>query len=110
MADALTLYRNNASRLTVTLKNLDTGAWVNNAPFVRCESLKRADGSMVAGQAFPVDLVYVTGSNGRYRAALAAALVVTEHEILKALITFDAGAGNVGEVEPDIVVRRRRAT
>lgn len=110
MAAALTLYRNNASRLKVTLKNLDTGAWINTALLVRCVSLKHADGSAVVGQAFPIDLGYVLGSNGEYRAALDETLVVTEHEILTALITYDADGANTGEVEPNIVVRRRRAT
>jgi hypothetical protein len=109
MSDGLLLYRNNSSRLQVKLKNADNGQWINNAT-VSLAYLKHQDDSAVLPQTFPTPLVYVTGSNGEYRCTLEDGLIVTEYEVLKSLIEFDAGAGMVGQVEPDIVVRKRRGT
>src|SRR3972149_1332507 len=72
-------------------KNVATGGYLNAATVL--VTLVDKNGSTVAGQAWPMTMVYVVASNGKYRATLVSTLGVSRGETCIAKISFDAGAG-----------------
>lgn len=59
-------------------------------------TVKDSAGNAVAGETFPVTLLYVSGSNGRYEAALDKALALVDGAAYTAEITVAAGGGVQG--------------
>jgi hypothetical protein len=85
------------------LKNLATGAYINNATVN--VTLTRDGGEQVAGQSWPTPLAYVNGSNGEYSCALTRTLVLTPPERIIATITADAGTNLYKTWQIRLVVR-----
>lgn len=73
------------------LRNTATGAYLNAATVTA--TLTDAAGVNLGGQSWPLAMVYVTGSNGIYRATLTYALQITARERVTATIAVNAGGG-----------------
>lgn len=76
----------------VGAKNAATGAHINSAT-VTAILVDANSGAQIAGQAWPMTLAYVAGSNGDYRGTVNDDIVVTKGQQVIARITFNGGAG-----------------
>ncbi len=73
MAEALYISNDNLLRVS-GLRDDSTGAYINTATVT--VTLKDSGGSPVSGQAWPLTLAHVTGTNGRYQGTLEETLVL----------------------------------
>ncbi len=72
-------------------KNAATGAFINNATVD--VTLVDKNGANVTGQVWPMNIPYVSGSNGDYRATLASTLTVIKGGEYTARVNFNGGLG-----------------
>lgn len=73
----------------VGLRDAVSGAYVNTASVKL--TVKYADGSLVAGESWPMTLVYVTGSDGVYRGILRDTLVLSPGTFVVAEVDANDG-------------------
>lgn len=105
--DVQTLYVGNDMLLEVAgLRDDVTGDYLNAATVT--VTLKTSAGVNVSGQAWPLALAYVTGSNGVYRATLIDTLSLTANSRYVATVIADAGDGKRAQWDLDFVCRMRR--
>ena len=91
MTSAHILFKDNDMVLEVSgLQNKITGAYLNAAAVA--VSLANAAGVAVTGETWPLALVYVTSSDGVYRATLEESLGIDKDAEYIATVTADAGA------------------
>lgn len=107
MSDVHILFEGNDMVLEVSaLRNEVTGAFLNNATV--SVSLSDSEGNPVDGNAWPLALEYVSGSDGIYRVTLADTLALTADARYLAELIADAGAGLRAKWVSDCVCRTRR--
>jgi hypothetical protein len=88
------IYLSNDNLLSVeNLKNAATGVFINDATVTA--TLKDSLGVSVAGQTWPLSLVFVSSSNGVYRGTLEDDLSLNEGEAYTAEINADAGSDQI---------------
>jgi hypothetical protein len=102
----ITLWNNNDH--LIELRNLQavTDGAYENAATVEMVALKDSAGADV-GAIWPLAMVYVTGSNGKYRATIPDTLALTVGSSYTATLTANAGAGKQGEWELSFRCRAR---
>lgn len=101
----LVLYPENDNLLEwQEMKNNATGAYVNNATV--SATLFDDTGAQVAGETWPKALAYVAGSNGLYRATLAAVLSVVAGRDYSARVVA-VGGGVTGVYTPPVLAVKR---
>jgi len=89
-------------------KDVVADTFINNATVT--VTLVDKDGTNVAGETWPLTMVFVGASNGVYRATLKDTLTVTLGEVLTAQISANGGAGLQGRWDLPIVVKERKFT
>jgi len=89
------------------LANEADGAAINNAT-VTC-TLKDSAGVNVAGQTWPLAMVYQVGSVGKYIGTLEDALSLADGAVFTAVIDADGGAGLKGHWEIPVKAKVRRS-
>jgi len=100
------IYDGSDTTIEVTeLRNGVTGEYLDAATVT--VTLKDADDVEVSGASWPLSMAYVTGSNGKYRANLPAALALTKRARYTAHVSADAGAGLTAEWETKVVCHQR---
>lgn len=62
----------------------------------------------VAGQTWPADMVYITGSNGDFFANVDDTITLPDSGVVQALLVVDNGADQHGELTSDIIIQVRR--
>lgn len=72
--------------------NAATGAFLNDAT-VTLTLLDAALETPIIGQTWPLELSYITASDGNYRGMIINGITVSENQILLAEVIVDAGAG-----------------
>jgi len=88
------------------LKNQQDGSYLNAAT-VTC-TLVNGNGTNVAGQTWPLALVFQAGSNGKYVGTLEDTLSLSEGQVYTARIDADGGAGLKGHWEIPLKAQVRR--
>src|SRR5258705_4441177 len=107
MSDVHILFDGNDMVLEVSeLMNEVTGAFLNSATVT--VSLADVNGNPVDGNAWPLALEYVAGSDGMYRVTLADTLGITPNARYAADLIADAGAGLRAQWQLDCVCRGGR--
>ena len=107
MAEHLELHPSNDMWLSITgMQDPANGIFLNTAS-VQVTLVDKTSLVPITGQSWPVMLMYVTGSNGDYRAVLSRALDVEVHQELRALCVIDNGAGFHAESSLPVVVAER---
>jgi hypothetical protein len=100
------IYIANDNVLELTgLQNSVSDAYQNSATVT--VTVTDSAGTDVVGETWPVTLVYVSGSNGDYRANLTDSLVLTDGSKYAATITADAGANGLATWTEDLIARTR---
>ncbi len=106
MAEAV--YIANDNLLVVDqLKNALSGTYINNAT-VTCTIVDSA-GSPVAGQTWPLAVVYQAGSNGQYVGVIEDTLTLSETTSYIAKVDADGGSGLKGHWEIPLKAKVRRS-
>lgn len=106
MSNVTVLYVGNDTVLEVKgLKNEMAGAFLNAATVQA--TLYDSAGASVAGQSWPLALVYVPSSDGTYRGTLPYGLSLTAGDRYTARITADAGTGLRAQFDIPCVARTR---
>ena len=105
--DVLTLYVGNDMILEVEgLTDEASGEVVNDAGVNA--TLYTLAGAEVAGQVWPIAMPYVAETSGIYRATLADTLALVPNQRYRARIVADAGPGQRGQWDIDVLAKSRR--
>lgn len=86
------------------LKNAITGAFENTATV---NARIQYQGVDIAGETWPIDLVYVTSSNGLYRGLLLHSLDMTGGRVYTAIVNATAGS-LIGEWNCKVLAKDRQ--
>lgn len=107
MSNVHVLYINNDSVLQVeALRDEIAGTFLNGATVN--VTLRDAFGASVTGGTWPIQMAYVTGSDGTYRATLPYTLALAVNGRYTAVVTVDAGLGLHAEWAEECVARAQR--
>lgn len=91
----------------IGLKDVTQDTFVNDASVT--VTLLDSSGDEVSGQAWPFILVYVSGSDGDYRATLEDGLVLSFGGTYTAIVIADAGADLIGKWTVKVVAKIRKS-
>lgn len=102
------LYLNNDNVLELdALKNGLDDSFINDAT-VTC-TLQDEDGTEVAGESWPISMLYVASSDGKYRCTLEDGLMLSNDTKYVAIVNVDAGADLIGEFRLKLYAEYRYA-
>lgn len=101
------IYLDNDNLLTVdSVSDATDGMYINDAT-VTC-TLTDTEDNEVTGQAWPLALSYVSGSNGKYQGLLEDSLVLTKDVKYLAKITIDGGSDLIANFRKPLFASYRR--
>lgn len=106
MADVQLILKSNSNLLTLDqLKDVANDNFLNAATVT--VTLKDLDGNSISGESWPLAMSYVSGSDGKYIATVAAAISVVEGDEVEAHVSaVESGLTYSAEVPCRVVTRR----
>lgn len=89
-------------------QNQVTSEYINDATV--SVTLKDSASTNVTGESWPLTMVYVAASNGKYRATLTDSLSLIEDEVYTAVVSADGGDGLAASFNCQMIGATRRCT